>query len=35
VVRTEVVLKDMGAKENGAKVWVILKYSLTHLITKL
>jgi hypothetical protein len=32
-MKTRVVLKDVGAKENGAKVWVALKYSLTHPIT--
>jgi hypothetical protein len=27
VVRIEVVSKNMGVGENGAKAWVILKYS--------
>jgi hypothetical protein len=27
-MRAEVVSKDMGAKENGAKARVVLKYSL-------
>jgi hypothetical protein len=30
VVRVEVVLKDVGAKENGAKMCVAEKYFLTH-----
>jgi hypothetical protein len=35
VVKVEVVLKDLGAKENGAKMCVTWKYSLTHPRTKL
>jgi len=34
-MRVEMVLKDMGAKENGSKAWVFLKYSLAHPKTKL
>jgi hypothetical protein len=32
-MKTKAVLKNVGAGENGAKVWVALKYSPTHLIT--
>ncbi len=28
LVRTKMVLKDVGARENGAKTWVVWKYSL-------
>jgi hypothetical protein len=28
-MRAKVVSKDVGVKENGAKVWVALEYSLT------
>jgi hypothetical protein len=34
-VKVEVVSKDMHVQENGAKAWVVLEYSLAHLITKL
>jgi len=34
-VRVEVVLKDVGAKENGAKTWTTWKYSLAHQGVKL
>jgi hypothetical protein len=34
-VRAKVVSKDMGARENGAKAKFVLKYSFTHLRTKL
>jgi hypothetical protein len=27
VMKVEVVLKDMGGRENGANAWVALKYS--------
>ncbi len=30
MVRAEVVSKDVGAKENGAKTWVVREYSPTH-----
>jgi len=29
-MRAKVVLDDVGARENGAKMWVVQKYSLTH-----
>ncbi len=32
---TEVVLKDMGVRENGAKARVAQKYSLAHSSAKL
>jgi hypothetical protein len=35
MVRVEVVLKDVGARENGAKMCVAQKYSLTRPMTKL
>ncbi len=35
MVRVKVVSKDMGARENGAKAWVALEYSLAHLRTRL
>ncbi len=31
----EVVLEDMGARENGVKAWVALEYSPAHPRTKL
>jgi hypothetical protein len=34
-MRVEVVSKEMGVKENGAKAWVILEYSFAHPKTKL
>jgi hypothetical protein len=34
-VRVEVVLEDVDARENGAKVQVVLKYSLAHPTTRL
>ncbi len=34
-MRVKVVLDDMGVGENGAKVWVVLEYSLARPITKL
>jgi hypothetical protein len=34
-VKVKVVLKDMGARENGAKAWVVLKYSPTRPRTRL
>jgi hypothetical protein len=34
-MRAEVVLKDLGARENGVKMQVARKYSLAHLKVKL
>jgi hypothetical protein len=34
-MKVEVVLEDIGAKENGAKARVALKYPPSHLKTKL
>jgi hypothetical protein len=34
-VRAKVVLKDMGVRENVAKVWVALKYSFACPKTRL
>jgi hypothetical protein len=34
-MRIKVVSKDVHAKENGAKAWVVLKYSHAHPRTKL
>jgi hypothetical protein len=35
VVKAKVVLKDVGARENGAKVHLALEYSLARPKTKL
>jgi hypothetical protein len=35
VVKVEVVSEDMGIRENGAKAWVVLKYSPTCPKTRL
>jgi hypothetical protein len=35
VMRVETMLKDVGAGENSAKAQVVLKYSPTHLKTRL
>ncbi len=29
-MKVELVLKDMGATKNGAKMWITQKYSPTH-----
>ncbi len=34
-MRAKVVSEDVGAKENGAKVWVALEYPLAHPTTRL
>jgi hypothetical protein len=34
-MRVEVVLEDVGARENGAKAHVAIEYSFAHPITKL
>jgi hypothetical protein len=34
-MRAEILLKDVGAWENGVNVWVVLKYSPTCLKTRL
>jgi hypothetical protein len=34
-MKAELVSEDVGARENGAKVRVVLKYTFTHPKTKL
>jgi hypothetical protein len=34
-VKAKVVLNDVGARENGVKARVVLKYSSAHLRTRL
>ncbi len=34
-MKVKVVLKDVGARENGARMWVTGEYSLTFFIIKL